>query len=183
MHHQYAYGTHFEEYEIDPKAWDGDIIINEHLSSMIQNSVDNNWDLGKALAKLSNGQSLDNMVWDKLNFGGNYFSTILTKQWAHGRWAAIATGKLTKLGVDANGKTDFQFIGYLSIELDTYSWNADNEKFLNNVGIVVIGEVVRAGTGRKRASDVYKSKGYEMPTKYVRKFHFDYYKKGTKIPL
>lgn len=52
----------------------------------------------------------------------------------------------------------------------------------NNVGIYIMGKFVEWSTGKKTASKAYDIYNGEMPTKYVRKFHFDYMKDGAKTP-
>lgn len=181
MHHQYAYGTSPITYEIDPKAWDVEVAF-EDLPEMIQKSVDKKFDIGTALSKMNNGQTID-FVWEDLGLGGDYFRTIGSKEWPLGRLAFTAKGKLTKLGTDARGQPNFQFVGYLLIKGDKYSWKLDNTSQIKNAGIQVGGTLVELMTGKQTASNVYKKYEYEMPTTYARKFHFDYMKKGAKTPI
>ena len=181
MHKQYAYGTEAIIYEIDPKAWDVEIAM-EQLPEMIQRSVDKNWDIATALSKISSGQTID-FVWKGLGFGGDYFRTIASKEWPLGRLAGVAHGNLTNLGIDAMGKPNFQFVGYVQFDGDKYSWVEDNG-VINNIGIKVMAEAVKVATGKKTAAKVYDKKdNYGLPTIYKRKFHFDYKKDGTKTPL
>jgi uncharacterized Zn-binding protein involved in type VI secretion len=181
MHKQYAYGVDDIEYEIDPKAWDVHVAM-ENLPQMIQRSVDKKWDIGSALSKMNNNQTID-FEWKNLSLGGDYYRTIGSKEWPLGRLACIAKGKLTKLGTDATGQLNFHFIGYLEIKKDTYSWNPDNKSFIKNIGIKVMGKAVELMLGKQTASKAYADTNYEMPTKYVRKFHFDYMKNGAKTPI
>ena len=181
MHKQYAYGKDDIRYEIDPKAWDVEVAF-EDLPNAIQRSVDNNGDIGKAISKMSNGQSID-FEWKGLGFGQDYFRTIISKEWPLGRLACNAKGKLTKIGVDSRGLPNFQFVGYIQIKDDTYSWGADNNNLIKNLGIKVMGKAVEIATGKQTASTVYAATNYEMPTTYARKFHFDYLKDGTKTPM
>ena len=183
LHDEYAFGKTRIIYEIDPKAWDGEIAFID-LPKVIQDSIDDpNYTLGKAIAKLAVGQSID-ITLPNLSFGKDYLKTIKSKQWPHGRWACDAIGKLTNLGKDKNGKRNFQFSGYLKIKDDLYSWNADFEGY-KNLGISAMGEIIRMATGKSTPAPVYtKSKKDEsgLPTTYKRHYYFDYYKKGINPP-
>lgn len=148
MYHQYAYGTEAIDYEIDPKAWDAEVAF-EILPDVIQRSVDKNGDIGTALAKMIEGESIENFEWRNLGFGQDYYKTVITKQWPLGRLACVAYGTLTKLGKDAMGKPNFQFVGYLKVESDTYSWNTDIGNVIKKLGIFIMGEAVEASTGKK----------------------------------
>ena len=84
------------------------------------------WIVQEIQAKLADGQS-SNITWKNIGVGGDYFKTIRSKQWPHGRWACTVIGTLTKFGKDANSRHDFQFKGYAKIEKDYYSWEEDNK--------------------------------------------------------
>lgn len=181
LHDEYAFGKVYKIYEIDPKAWDGEVAFDDVFPNGIQQSVDGSGDLGKALARLADGQST-NITWKNVGVGGDYFKTIRSKQWPHGRWACTVTGTLTRFGKDENGRYDFQFKGYAKIEKDYYSWEEDNEG-VKNKGIKLLGDAIELAAGKKTASPTYgNSKPYGLPTICMRKYHFDYYKKGVKKP-
>jgi hypothetical protein len=183
LHNEYAFSTKKITYEIDPKAWDTEVAF-EDLLPIIQASADNpKYTLGHTLSTLKKGQSAD-VIWTGLGVGGDYLRIGRTKHWPHGRIVLTIYGTVTKLGIDANGKNDFQFKGHARIGNDIYSWTVDYEGYKNAL-INAMGAVVATLKGTKQPAAVYNTGDPNtsgLPTSYTRYYHFDYYKKGVTPP-